>query len=373
MFVCQKSMFNLKFAYMNIKKIVLNTFFLLFLFQNTLFSQDTGVFAGIEIGSKGIKMSVLEVTNIKRGDYIIKSYWSENVGIARGISIDGNLAAEDIDKAAAVVLSNYLKIKNEYKVTDDNIFIVGSSGVAMAKNTQELIDKVKLTTKKNLDFIDPQTEGKMLLKGCVPPSDYDESMILDIGGGNTKGGYIDVKNNDTFVFFPLSVSYGTITLTEAVIKKTRKDDISEYNEKSFGFLSTLRDQINAMYGTSPVALEKQKVFMSGGAVWAFYTLYNGVAKETFNQFKLEDVLNYDAILKNNFKKFEEIAKTDKDAERVLKTYSQKYLISGSNILLVCLEAIPDINDKKLYFAKEGQIAWLVSYIADRSKKIKKVY
>ena len=78
------------------------------------------------------------------------------------------------------------------------------------------------------------------------------------------------------------------------------------------------------------------------------------------------------ILKNNFKRFEELAKTDKDIEKVLKTYSQKYLISGSNILLVCLEAIPEVNNKKLYFAKEGQIAWLVSYVADRSKKVKKI-
>lgn len=360
---------------MNVRKILLSTIILLLFFQNTLFSQETTVnlFAGIEIGSKGIKMSVLDVKNIKRGEFDIKSYWSENVGIAKGIAIDGNLAKEDIDRAAATVLSNYIRIKNEFKVTDENIFIVGSSGVAMAKNTQELVDKVKLSTNKTLEFIDAQTEGKMLLKGCVPPSDYKDSMILDIGGGNTKGGYIDVRNNDAFVFFPLSVSYGTITLTEAVIKKTRKDDISEYNEKSFGFLPTLRDQINAMYGKSPVALEKEKVFMSGGAVWAFYTLYNGAAKETFNKFNLEDALNYDAVLKNNFGKFEELAKTDKDAERVLKTYSQKYLISASNILLVCLEAIPDINNKKLYFAKEGQIAWLVSYIADRSKKVKKIY
>ena len=360
---------------MNVKKMPLIILFLIFFFQNALFSQETpeNLFAGIEIGSKGIKMSVLDVRNIKRGDIVIKSYWSENVGIARGIAIDGNLAKEDIDIAAATVLSNYIKIKNEFKVADENIFIVGSSGVAMAKNTQELSDKVKLATNKILDFIDAQTEGKMLLKGCVPPSDYKNSMILDIGGGNTKGGYVDIRNDDAFVFFPLSVSYGTITLTEAVLKKTRKDNISEYNEKSFGFLPTLRDQISAMYATSPVALEKEKVFMSGGAVWAFYTLYNGVAKENFSKFNLEDVLNYDAILKNNFKKFEELAKTDKDAERVLKTYSQKYLISGSNILLVCLEAIPGINEKKLYFAKEGQIAWLVSYIADRSKKIKKIY
>ncbi|AIN73334.1 exopolyphosphatase [Flavobacterium psychrophilum] len=360
---------------MNIRKTLLNIVIFSFFFQNLSFSQETpeNLFAGIEIGSKGIKMSVLDVKNIRRGDFEIKSYWSENIGIAKGIAIDGNLAKEDIDKAAATVLSNYIKIKNDFKVTDENIFIVGSSGVAMANNTQELIDKVKLSINKNLDFIDAQTEGKMLLKGCVPPSDYKDSIILDIGGGNTKGGYIDVRNNDTFVFFPLSVNYGTITLTEAVIKKTRKDDISEYNDKSFGFLPTLRDQVNAMYNASPVALVKDKIFMSGGAVWAFYTLYNGVAKENFNKFNLEDVLNYDAVLKNNFRKFEELAKTDKDVEKVLKTYSQKHLISGSNILLVCLEAIPKVNSKKLYFAKEGQIAWLVSYIADRSKKIKKIY
>ncbi len=358
---------------MKSKKILFVSVFLFLFFQNCLFAQESGIFAGIEIGSKGIKMSVIEVTNIKKGSFNIKSYWSENVGIARGISIDGNLAQEDIEKAATVVLSNYIKIKDDMKVPDENIFIVGSSGVAMAKNTQELITKIKLSTNKDVEFIDAQTEGRMLLRGCVPPVDYKDSMVLDIGGGNTQGGYIDVRNNDTFVFFPLSVNYGTITLTEAVIKKTKRDDIAEYNEKIFGFLPILRDQIKAMYGTSPVALEKEKVFMSGGAVWAFYTLYNGAAKETFSQFKLEDVLYYDAVLKNNFKKFEELAKTDKDAEKVLKTYSQKYLISASNILLACLEAIPEVNDKKLYFAKEGQIAWLVSYIADRSKKVKKIY
>ena len=65
--------------------------------------------------------------------------------------------------------------------------------------------------------------------------------------------------------------------------------------------------------------------------------------------------------------------TDKEVETVLKTYSQKYLISGSNLLLVTLEAIPNINNKKLFFAKEGQIAWLVTYIAERSKKVKKIW
>lgn len=336
-------------------------------------SSNAQLFAGIEIGSKGIKMSVLDVDNIKKGRYVIKGFWTENIGIAKGIAIDGNLAKEDIDNAAAVVLSNYMKIKKEFNVLDENIFIVGSSGVAMAKNTNELIDKIKTSTNKDLDFIDAQTEAKMLLKGCVPPVDYINSMVLDIGGGNTKGGYVDVRNGNVFVFFPVSLNYGTVTLTETVLKKTKDLTLGEYNEKSFGFLPVLRKQIDLMYATSPLVLEKEKVFMSGGAVWAFYTLVNGAAKKNFNEFKLENVIYYDALLKNNFKIFEEMAKTDTEVEAVLKTYSQKHLISGSNILQACLEALPNINDKKLYFAREGKVAWLVSYITDKSKRVKQVY
>ncbi len=358
---------------MKIIKILILTFLIYFV-QNTLIAQNINLYAGIEVGSKGIKISVIEITNIKRGEFDIKSYWAENVGIAKGIAIDGNLIKEDIDRAVVVVSTNYLRIKNEYKVIENNIFIVGSSGVGMAKNTQELIEKVKLATNKDMEFIDVGTEGRMLLKGCVPPNEYKNSMVLDIGGGNTKGGYIDIRNDDNnFVFFPLSLNYGTITLTEAVNKKVKNETVSEFNEKCFGFMPNIRDQIKTMYASAPIALEKERVYLSGGTVWAFYTLYNGAGKETFNEFKLEDVLNYDAILKNNFVKYEELAKTNKDVEKVIKTYTQKYLISGSNILLASLEALPKINDKKLFFAKEGQIAWLVSYVADRSKKIKKIY
>ncbi|OUL61965.1 exopolyphosphatase [Flavobacterium sp. AJR] len=348
------------------------TLFLLFFITPILFSQEN-IFAGIEIGSKGIKMSVIDVYNIKRGDFTVKSFWTENVAIAKGISIDGNMALVDIDRAIAVITANYNKMKTTMKVPDENIFIVGSSGVAMAQNTQILTDKVKAATGKDLEYIEVQMEGKMLLKGCIPPVDYKNSIILDIGGGNTKGGYVDVSNNNTFVFFPLSLNYGSVTLTESVKKIARSQDIDEFNSKSFSFLPILREQVNAMYKSSPQALDKDKVYLSGGAVWAFYTLYKGATKETYNQFKLEDVINYDAILKNNFKKFEDLAKTDNEVKKVLETYSQKYLISGSNILLVSLEAFPDINNKKLYFAKEGQIAWLISYIADRSKRVKKIY
>ena len=331
------------------------------------------LYAGIEIGSKGVKMSVLDVDNIRKGDYVVSAFWTENVGIARGIGIDGNLAQEDIDNAVAVVATNYEKLKSEYKLIEEHIYIVGSSGVAMAENKQLLVDAVKKATNKDMEYIDAGNEGKMLLRGCVPPNDYTDAMVLDIGGGNTKGGYVDTRNGDVLVFFPISLDFGSITLTEAVNKKIKNNSLEEYNAKSFGFMPIVRNQINAMYASRPESLEKNKIFMSGGAVWAFYTLMNGAAKKPFSVFKLEDVIYYDQVLKNNFARYEDLAKNDKEMAKVLKVYSQKHLISGVNILLACLEALPDVNSKKLYFAKEGQIAWLVSYIADRSKKVKKIY
>lgn len=347
-------------------------FNILFSFES--FSQKN-LYAGIEIGSKGIKISVIDVNNIKKGDYDIISYWTENVGIAKGISVDGNLAEGDINRAGAIVFENLTKIRNKYNVIDENIFIVGSSGVALANNTQALIDKVKVLTNKDLEFISAETEGKMLLKGSIPPTEYQDAIILDIGGGNTKGGYVDVQNDNKFEFFPLKLDYGTITLTEAINKTIVNvkdaDNIEVYKEKSFAYAPLLREKIKEILNTKPLSLQKKKIYLSGGAIWAFTTLYyNNENDDHFVPLKMEDILYYDAILKNNFIKYENLAKTDKNADKVINTYNQRHLISANNILIACLESIPDLKSKKIYFAKEGQIAWLVSYVVDRSKKVK---
>lgn len=360
------------------KNLLRLTFFtiLTLLFTINSFSQKD-LYAGIEIGSKGIKTSIIDVNNIKRGNYDIVSFWTENVGIAKGISINGNLDDADINRAGVVVLENLKKIQNKYKVLDENIFIVGSSGVAMANNTQMLTDKIKALTGKDLEFINAETEGKMLLKGSIPPKEYDDAIVLDIGGGNTKGGYVDVNNNDNFVFFPLKLDYGTITLTEAINKTivipSQINDLTVYKEKSFAYAPMLRDRIKEMLDSEPQSLDKNKIYLSGGALWAFTTLYYNNENnndEHFVRLKMEDIVNYDAILKNNFIKYENLAQTNKNADRVINTYGQRHLISANSILIACLESIPNLKSKKIYFAKEGQIAWLVSYVVDRSKRIK---
>ncbi|MEP6931160.1 MAG: exopolyphosphatase [Flavobacterium sp.] len=352
--------------------------FYLLVLVNVLFSfksfSQKNIYAGIEIGSKGIKFSVIDVNNIKKGNYDVVLFWTENVGIAKGISIDGNLAEADITQAGIVIVENLRKIRTRYNVLDDNIFIVGSSGVAMAKNTDILKAKVKTWTNKTLEFIDIDTEGRMLLKGSIPPIDYNDSIILDIGGGNTKGGFVNALDDNKFEFFPLKLDYGTITLTEAINKTivipTQINDIMVYQEKAFDYAPLLRKKIKEMLESKPMTLNKKNIYLSGGAVWAFTTLYYANSDNVkFVPLKLEDMVDYDAILKNNFSKFEALAKTNKEAEKVINTYSQRHLIAANAILIACLESLTDLKSKKIYFAKEGQVAWLVSYIVERTKKV----
>ena len=348
--------------------------FLAVLFLILSINCNAQTYGGIEIGSKGVKISVIEVKNIKKSVYDIKQFWTENVGIAKGISIDGNLIAADIDNAGQAVLRNYQKLLSEYKIEDSKIFIVASSGVGLAKNTAVLVNKIKELTNKNMEVISSQLESKLSFKGCIPPKYYDQALLIDIGGGNTKGGYVDVVNDENTVFFPLNLDLGTITLTEKIKKKINTEKIADFTNETILYSGSLKTEVFDMLNKRAKTFDKKNIYTSGGAIWAFYTLSTEAeAPENFNSYTIDDVLKYDQILKYNFEKFQTLAKTDKEIDRVLTTYSQKHLISANSILISCLQNLDIKENKKIFFVKNGQVAWLLSYIADSAKGSKVIY
>lgn len=257
---------------------------------------------------------------------------------------------------------------------DENIFIVAAPVFTSASNFDVLKSKITSLTNKELEILDGTEEAKTLVKGAIPPVDYANAFLLDIGAQTTKGGYIDELKDNKLEFIPLELDFGTMTLTDAVEKtvtnKSQLNDMSTYQEKSFDFNPKLRKKTKELFDANPLLMKKDKLYLSGGAVWAFSTLYyDENVKDHYIPLTLQDVIDYDAILKNNFGKFTNLAKTNKEMARVLSTYDQKYLISANNILVTCLESIPNLETKKIYFVKEGQVTWLISYIADRSKKV----
>ncbi|MEN2415342.1 exopolyphosphatase [Flavobacterium mesophilum] len=341
-------------------------------FSITSFAQKS-LYGGIEIGRRAIKVSVVDVNNIRKADYKILYFATDRIDFAAHIADKGELPQEDINKISVTVVDQLKKIKTEFKLLEENIFIVAAPVFAQARNVEVLRSKISTLTSKNLDVLNVNEEAKTLVKGAMPPVDFANAFLLDIGAQTTKGGYID-EQDDKLEFIPLELDFGTMTLTDAV-KKTvvnpnQANDMSTYQEKSFDFNPILRKKVKALLDANPPLAKKDKIYLSGGAVWAFATLYyNEDAKEHYISLTLEDVINYDAILKNNFVKFTNLAKTNKEIARVLSTYDQQYLISANNILQTCLESIPNLQSKKVYFVKEGQVIWLISYIADRSKKV----
>lgn len=349
-------------------------FILLSLFFSISSFSQKNLYAGIEIGRRAIKTSVLDVNNIRKADYKILYFSNERISLADHVTAQGEFPQDDVNKITAIIVEQINKIRTEFKVPEANIFIVAAPVFSAARNIDALKNKITTLTNKDVDVLNVNEEPKTLVKGAIPPVDYANAFLLDIGAQTTKGGYIDELEDDKLEFIPLELDFGTMTLTDAV-KKTvanpnQANDMSTYQEKSFDFNPVLRKKIKEMLDANPLLLKKEKMYLSGGAVWAFATLYyNENVKEHYISLSLEDVINYDAILKNNFVKFTNLAKTNKEAARVLSTYDQQYLISANNILLSCLESIPNLNTKKIYFVKEGQTIWLISYIADRSKKV----
>ncbi|KAF2338815.1 exopolyphosphatase [Flavobacterium ginsenosidimutans] len=356
----------------NKPQILIITLLTLFFSVNS-FSQKS-IYAGIEIGRRAIKVSVIDVSNIKKADYKIISFWTERIPFADHIAANGELTAEDITKTSVIVTNQLQKIKAENKLLDENIFIVAAPVFESARNLDVLRNKIMLLANKELEVLNANEEPKTLVKGAIPPVDFSNAFLLDIGAQTTKGGYIDELEGGKLEFIPLELDFGTMTLTDAVKKtvynQSQANDMSTYQEKSFDFVPVLRKKIKDLFDANPPLEKKEKLYLSGGAVWAFSTLYyNEDVKEHYIALTLEDVVNYDAILKNNFGKYTSLAKTNKEAARVLSTYDQQNLISANNILVSCLENIPNLATKKILFVKEGQVTWLISYIADRSKKV----
>lgn len=348
--------------------ILLNLFFSI-----TSFSQKN-LYAGIEISRRAIKISVLEVKNIKKAEYKILYFGNERLNLAEQILTSGEIPQYELNKTTTIIVDQLKKIREEFKVPEENIFIVAAPVFLSARNINALRNNITTITNKNFDIISVEEEAKILVKGAIPPVDYSKALLLDIGAQTTKGGYIDELADNKLVFIPLELNFGTMTLTDAVkktvVNQNQVNDLSTYQEKSFEFNPVLRKNIKKILDANPHLIKKEKIYLSGGAVWAFATLYyDENNKDHYVPLTMEDIINYDAFLKNNFNKFVTLSKTNKEAARVLSTYDQKYLISANNILLSCLESIPTIEKKEIFFVKDGQTTWLISYIADRSKKV----
>lgn len=346
------------------------------------------VYAGIEVGSKGVKMSLIEM------DKNTGQNLSYNIVGDTSINTDFISFTPATFHASLNALYNlYQTAMVYYKIPASRIYTVISSGVKIsaqkdekAKWIQSFIDSFKIRIhdpNRKVAVIDAEEEARLSHLGIVPESKRFTTFLIDIGSGNTKGGYFPNDNTDHIRLFELT--WGTQSTANAAIRRLDGDNsISNYARQLQRVLTGDADkEITYAVNISGAYNMSDNVAFSGGAAWATATLLfpelidDPVVPVTYDQ-----VENFYQKLYSDYSSFSDkqlikrigINKYNKNSiEREIKTvntvFDQKAMLAASGLLLKIMRQFAGIHEKKqFYLVKNGQVGWISAYVNQNIEK-----
>jgi len=374
---------------------LLSLFVCSFLFNNnSLFSQtsfkfkyrDPKVYAGIEVGSKGIKMSLVEIGTDAMNNpafHILKD---------SAVNTDFITFTQSAFDATLNGLTGlYKEATGLYSVSNDKVFTVISSGVNIqaekSGNTgliKNLVDSFRSRINepsREVEIVDVLQEARLSHLGIVPEPKRFNTFLIDIGSGNTKGGYFpDGTSTEKFKLFQLT--WGTKSVANATEKKLAEDkSITNFRNQLYRVLAgSADDEIIYAINSSGAYNVNDNIAFSGGIAWSVATLIspelieNPVIPVTY-----QDVENFYNRIYTEYSSLSgtEIIKsiTDptlekdivaKEVEKVNKVFDQRSLLAGTGLLLKIMRQFEGIYEKKaFYLVKNGQVGWISAYVNQR--------
>lgn len=335
------------------------------------------LFAGIDIGSKGVKLSIIGVSvSAKKGlTYNLRKSMSINTEPSA-------LSAAAIKETALAVrdLIDTAIVKNS--VITDRLFVVMSSGLKQATDKApgkeaELIAAIREATKnpnQKVDVVSFEDEAKYGALSMIVPELHLSSSIMDIGGGNVKGGYLLNRSKFEAVNFP----YGTKAFGKIVKTKYPDADLKGYIAGVDAEIAPIREEM-AIEMNRRVGLKNRKnVYLLGGIAFVMNTLLHPeraaiigrpveVSLEDVKKFRQMAVSNYEELITPDFGKIADpIVKqiAEEDVKLITtKLYNNQDIIAGATILeTIMKEYARDGVQKRFYFIKGGDVAWISGYV-----------
>lgn len=245
--------------------------------------KDYGI---IEISTTSIKALVVRPFPV--GDSydfeMVKEFDSLAISAAK-LQEDGKaFDPKTLEQAMSHVQSFYeLFQKEPYSLPPERIAIIRSSGVvagfedvkSLDTNRKLLVEKVRERTGLKLDPLSPEDEGKYITRFVIPEREIPEAMLLDIGGGNIKGGLFD----ESGLYISTDVSTGTSRFTKEV-EKAAKPDRSDFQAIAAALSRSLvYDKIRVELANTPQLRERKKIYLCGGITWVWRTFARPNAPE----------------------------------------------------------------------------------------------
>lgn len=371
-------------------KLFIFTWSIIVLIPSQLFAQNnfklkykkSDIYAGIEVGSKGVKMSLVEVSRNtqKNLEFNILKDTSVNTDF---ISFTDHTYNETI-KGLTGLFNNAL---NDYRISSSRIFTVVSSGVKVQAEKvnktnwiQKLVDDFRSRIGepgRTVEVVDVLQEARLSHLGIVPESRRYNTFLIDIGSGNTKGGYFPNGNTNDFKLFQLS--WGTKSTANAAEKRLEDDQtMYNFNKQLYRVLAgSANDEVIYAVNLSGAYNMSDNIAFSGGIAWSVAVLIspelveNPVIPVTYPEVEKF----YDRIMRN----YNSLSDTEilvplndpslnktaiaKEVKRVNTVFDQRSLLAGTGLLLKIMRQFEGVYEKKqFYLVKNGQVGWISAYV-----------
>ncbi len=340
------------------------------------------IYAGIEVGSKGVKLSIIEMGKNAAVTGAFTALKDTAVNTDFISFTPATFSATVVGLGALYNTAMY-----RYDIPASKIYTVVSSGVKSQAEKENKLGEIKSLTdsfrayihepQRSVPVVDVTEEARLSHLGIVPESRRYNTFLIDIGSGNTKGGYFRNGNTKDLRLFILS--WGTKTITNATEKRTDEDkSIGNYQRQLTRVLAGDPDReiVYAVNESDAYNMNDNFAF-SGGIAWSVATLlYPELTDNSVVPLNYTDLVNFSNRLANDYASFspENITKniTDKsvnkeliaaEAAKVKKVFDQRALMAGTGLLLKIVRQFEGTLDKKHFFlVKNGQVGWISAYV-----------
>ncbi len=255
-------------------------------------------YAGIDVGATGIKLSVLGVklnAKTKKLEFKVTKKF-KNFNVNMGVK---NISA--YKEGAKAIRSFVIDSLASFGIPSDRVTIAISSGLVgrIQADTSVLKDEIQLALgnpNQKIDVVDYIREAEMTIRGAIPQSLWYSSTVIDIGSGNTKGGYYvrPAKPGDAPKMLGIEFP-GTKSYASSIEKKYDPQNLQEYVTAIDAETKDLTLQIRREFDERrPEMKRRKRVYLLGGATYVANMMMSpDSVKET--------AINMNRFVINNFK------------------------------------------------------------------------
>jgi Tetratricopeptide repeat len=332
-------------------------------------------YAGIEIGSKGVKLSILSIQLNSSGEveYILKSDTSVNPEPA-AMTPQSQLETADAVK-------KFMEIaKSRYGVGSEKIYAVISSGLkAELDKKEKATEFIKAITPPgaaagfSIKSVSSAEEAELAVLGTVPPKRRYSTSLIDVGSNKTNGGYfMDASQSFDAVYFPV----GTRSFV-SIIKSRNPAGILDFARLADNIFKDslaliVRDELGRRAGLR----NRSATYLGGGIVWCIATyLHPEKVDDNYVELTPEDIRRFRYMLVSNYTKAIQpdisnitnetlLLDAKKTISRAQNTYDQESLLAGAIWIDGLMKELNITQPaKRFYFSKYAYVGWISGYIS----------